>query len=127
MLSLAIATQRYKTNLNVLVPSFGSANIVRKLKYLGMWLGPDASGEVWKAALGKYTTRLEETKRAGKAATTNITIYSSRIVPTLGYLAQWGLPPLSFRKKERYYLHSILRLLPSTLSMNALAVLPGIG
>eukprot|EP00959_Pyramimonas_sp_CCMP1952_P129572 2709485-Pyramimonas_sp.AAC.1 len=65
-----------------------------KLKYLGMFLGPDVEWDSWHAPLSKYQSRCAMIAAGGSATEVTVLLYRRRAVTVLSYVAQFMIIPL---------------------------------
>ena len=117
------AIENFRDAVRAAIPSFSGASIQFHCKYLGFWIGPQSAHKKWVEQSSKFRSRVALIASAKRAATITVPLYNSRAVSTLSYHAQLDDMPESILKDERHCIERVLKVLPSTFSMAAIASL----
>ena len=75
------------------VPLLSGARILAALKYLGLYLGPQAASWNWNSQRAKFSSRVKAIIRSGAPLGASLSLYSSRAMTVLSYVAQFLAPP----------------------------------
>ena len=86
-------------------------------KYLGAIMGPAASGSMWTNAANKWASRAHAIGSASLLLQLSESLYRARSLTTLGYIAQFALPPDKLLRQEGYILAKILHLPPNSFKL----------
>ena len=105
--------------LQLWFPAWAGFQICDTAKYLGLYLGPQASKHQWKLPLDKFTNKYREMGRSGLPLGLVGPHFSSQILPVLGYIGQLVPPPADFSYKELHAAHKILSM-PVALDLGAI-------
>eukprot|EP00972_Heterocapsa_arctica_P048827 7192464-Heterocapsa_arctica.AAC.1 len=87
-------------------------------KYLGTFLGPAVGDRPWRAPAVKRVSRSIAVAGTGAPPSIAIGHYNKYVLPTLGYVAQLGLPPKSLLALELGQLTRILHSPPQSFSLS---------
>eukprot|EP00959_Pyramimonas_sp_CCMP1952_P114537 2394596-Pyramimonas_sp.AAC.1 len=74
---------RYAAAVASLVPAWADFVVVPNLKYLGMWVGPNAYLKSWMAPRNKYRHRSNMLSGANAPTAVTANLYSARCATTL--------------------------------------------
>ena len=88
--------------------------------YLGFHLAPLGVLCVWKGALKKIHSRVDNITQVHENGFSSVRHYNLKALPTLGYIAQLVRPPANFSKLERSALHRILHIATNSLSLSSM-------
>ena len=119
VLSLSpLLIQSIRNWLAVNVPQFSNIVIAESGKCLGWHLGRHSAILSYAAPIKKFTNRVQEICLGKAPAAVALVRYSQRAVPVLSYVAQFAVPPDSYKVSSLAHrsVHSILRLLGNSFS-----------
>ena len=104
--------------LAVNVPQFVDIVIAESGKFLGWHLGRHSATLSYAAPIKKFSQRVQEICLGKAPAATSLVRFNQRVVPVLSYVAQFAVPPLSYKLSALAHsaVHSILRLPGNSLS-----------
>jgi len=101
-------------------PAFATFEITNHATYLGICIGPVSKAHLWKGAMLKYKAKVDQINLHADHPKVALGEYSSKAVPTLGYIAQLALPPKGLRRFELSALTKVLRMATNSLSLDAI-------
>ena len=106
--------------LAINVPQFSIIVIAESGKFLGWHLGRHSATLSYAAPIKKFVHRVHEICLGKAPAAVAVIRYNQRVVPVLSYVAQFVVPPDSYKIQSLAHraLHSILRIPPNCFSRN---------
>ena len=93
-----------------IIPAWSNFKVQRYGKYLGFYLGPEASDQMWIAPIHKFRERANLIAAMGKSIGSDGAFFSSRVSSVMGYVAQLAPLPRGFTNVERGALTKSLRM-----------------
>eukprot|EP00972_Heterocapsa_arctica_P080193 11820513-Heterocapsa_arctica.AAC.1 len=90
-------------------PAWAQFGIKGSARYLGFYLGPEASESCWDLPLDKFKHRTTSIAASAAPAVLTTAMYNQRAVPVLQFVAQLCPPPRSLRRSETWACNKILR------------------
>ena len=90
-------------------PTFAHAKIAPFTKYLGYFLGPGATDEVWAGPLRKFLGVISTMTRAGLPASFACSLWGSRGTSLVRYVGALVLPPTKLLNAEGQMLNRLLK------------------
>ena len=104
------ATQNFKKWCIVNIPDFAATPVARVGKYLGVLVGPGSGRASWKGVITKVASRAKSIGLARPPIGNAMNLYNSRVVPVVGYVAQFLDPPSDLMRREQTGIHHCLGL-----------------
>ncbi|CAK0857630.1 unnamed protein product, partial [Prorocentrum cordatum] len=102
-----------------LVPEWSSFEVAPKLLYLGLWLGPAVVPSTsWIDPVAKLRLRAQAIGRGTTPASLSATLYNTRAVTTISYVAQFCWPPSSALQPELATLAQVFRIPLGTFALD---------
>ncbi|CAK0825212.1 unnamed protein product, partial [Prorocentrum cordatum] len=102
-----------------LVPEWSSFEVAPKLLYLGLWLGPAVVPSTsWIDPVAKLRLRAQAIGRGTAPASLSATLYNTRAVTTISYVAQFCWPPASVLQPELSTLAQVFRIPLGTFALD---------
>ena len=89
------------------LPAWADFQVVEAGKYLGAYVGPAAGKKLWTNPSNKWATRAHAIGSASMPLSLSASLYNTRALPTLGYIAQFSLLPEHVLRQERFILAKI--------------------
>ena len=107
-----------KVWLGDFVPEFKDFLIQESGKFLGWYIGIDATRISFRAPVKKFSHRVQEIVAGAAPASASLLRYNQRSVTVLSYVAQFADPPkdLGLAALAQRSVHSILRMPPNSMS-----------
>ena len=99
------------------IPGLVNLQICAQAKYLGIYIGPKLGGINWEAPMNKFLTRTAEIANMRAPLPYACSLFQSKALSVLGYVAQVCKPPCAFKVLELRAANQILRL--ATTSFDA--------
>ncbi|CAK0813889.1 unnamed protein product, partial [Prorocentrum cordatum] len=124
---IAPLSDRFSPNLSAtvsywvshLVPEWSSFEVAPKLLYLGLWLGPAVVPSTsWIDPVAKLRLRARAIGRGTTPASLSATLYNTRAVTTISYVAQFCWPPASALQPELSTLAQVFRIPLGTFALD---------
>ena len=100
------------------IPELVNLQICAQAKYLGIFLGPKLGGINWEAPMNKFLSRTAEIANMRAPLPYACSLFRSKALSVLGYVAQVCKPPKSFKVLELRAASKILRLATNSFDTN---------
>ena len=108
-------------------PGWSNMRVCNSAKYLGFFLGPCSSPLQWVKALSKYHARCGNIAAGHAPAMLLNSLYASRALPTLGYLAQLLEAPKDVKRIGLNSIIKVMRLATNSVSFDTAYALDTLG
>ncbi|CAK0822839.1 unnamed protein product, partial [Prorocentrum cordatum] len=114
--SLSTAVSQWVSRV---VPEWSSFEVAPKLLYLGLWMGPAVVPSTsWIDPVAKLRLRAQAIGRGTTPASLSATLYNTRAVTTISYVAQFCWPPASVLQPELSTLAQVFRIPLGTFALD---------
>ena len=101
------------------LPEWAHFSVLPAAKYLGIYLGPLAGSEQWKAPLAKFQDRISHICAQKNPSALAVTKFISKCISVLGYVAQVVPPPRNFKSVELAAALKVLSMATCSLTTEA--------
>ena len=100
------------------IPGLVNLQICAQAKYLGIYIGPKLGGVNWEAPMNKFLARTAEIANMRAPLPFACSLFRSKALSVLGYVAQVCKPPKSFKFSELRVANQVLRLATNSFDTN---------